>query len=91
MFFAMDKVVVGMALIRIFSGLIELSAALLMLKFNKVETALKINAVLAFVGPVILMSVMALGLFGMAGKMPSSKMFFIVLGVLFIFYGASKG
>jgi len=91
MFFPMDKVVVGMALIRIFSCLIELGAALLMLKFNKVETALKINAVLAFVGPIILMSVMALGLFGMAGKMPTSKMFFIVLGVLFIFYGASKG
>ena len=80
-----------MALIRIFSGLIELGAALLMLNFNKVETALKINAVLAFVGPIILMSVMALGLFGMAGKMPTSKMFFIILGVLFIFYGASKG
>ena len=91
MFFPMDKVVVSMALIRILSCLIELGAALLMLKFNKVETALKINAVLAFVGPVILMSVMALGLFGMAGKMPTSKMFFIVLGVLFIFYGASKG
>ncbi|WP_028309016.1 YqhV family protein [Desulfitibacter alkalitolerans] len=91
MFFIKEKIVVGMALIRILSCMIELSAAILMLKFNKVETALKINAVLAFIGPLILMSVMALGLFGVAGKMPSSKMFFIILGVLFIFYGASKG
>jgi len=91
MFFVKDKIVVGMALIRILSCMIELSAAILMLKFNRVETALKINAVLAFIGPMILMSVMILGLFGMAGKMPTSKMFFIILGVLFIFYGASKG
>lgn len=91
MLFVKDKVVIGMALIRILSCMIELSAALLMIKFNRVDTALKINAVLAFVGPIILMSVMALGLFGMAGKMPSSKMFIITLGVLLIFYGANKG
>lgn len=91
MFFALDKIVIGMVLLRIFSGLIEIGAAMLMLKFNKVEIALKINAMLAFVGPIILMSVMALGLLGMAGKIPVSKMFFIGLGVLFIFYGASKG
>lgn len=91
MFFVKDKIVVGMALIRVLSCLIELTAAILMLKFNKIESALKINAVLAFVGPIILMSVMALGLFGMAGKVPSSKMVIIAIGVILIFYGINKG
>ncbi len=91
MFFVKDKIVVGMALIRVLSCLIELTAAILMLKFNKIESALKINAVLAFVGPIILMSVMALGLFGMAGKVPSSKMVIIATGVILIFYGINKG
>ncbi|MEW6624033.1 MAG: YqhV family protein [Bacillota bacterium] len=91
MFFVTEKTVAGMALIRIVSCLIEFSAAMLMLKFNRVDSALKINAVLAFVGPVILMSVMALGLFGMAGKIPTSKMVIIVLGVVLIFYGVTKG
>jgi hypothetical protein len=91
MFFVKDKVVVGMALIRVLSSLIELTAAVLMLKFNKIESALKINATLAFVGPIILMSVMALGLFGMAGKLAPSKMVIIAVGVLLIFYGVNKG
>ncbi|MBO8168665.1 MAG: YqhV family protein [Thermoanaerobacteraceae bacterium] len=80
-----------MALVRVLSGCIEISAALLMLYFNRVETAMKINGVLAFIGPSILFIVMALGLIGLAGKLPLSKMLYILIGVALIFYGVGRG
>jgi len=90
MFFSLDKYVLGMAILRILSSMLEFSAALLMLKINQVESALKVNAALALVGPTIMMAVMALGLFGLAGKIQLQKMIYIVLGVGLIFYGLNK-
>ncbi len=87
MLFSFGKIVFFMAMCRVLSSTIELSAALLMLKFNSVETALKINATLAFVGPMIMIAVTSLGLVGLSGKISPSGMVFVVLGVAFIFYG----
>lgn len=89
-FFVKDKYVFGMALMRTISGCVEIFAALLMLYFNRVEHAVKINAILALVGPTVLFVVMALGLMGMAGRIPLSKMLFVLLGVGLIFYGLNK-
>ncbi|MHB1420902.1 MAG: YqhV family protein [Bacillota bacterium] len=90
MFLVNDKYVFGMALIRIFSGTIEFGAALLMLKLNRVDQALKINSVLALVGPIVLFSVTALGLAGLAGKISLSRMLLIILGVGIIFYAINR-
>ena len=86
----LDRYVGGMALIRFLSAAIELSAAMLMLKLNRVDRALQVNAVLALVGPTIFLSVTAVGLFGLAGKVPLSKMLIIILGVGLIFYGIRR-
>jgi hypothetical protein len=88
--FLPDKHVLAMAAVRVLSSLIELTAAILMLKLNRVEAALKINATLALVGPTIMLTVMALGLWGLAGKIPLSKMLTIILGVGLIFYGVKR-
>lgn len=64
----MDKILLGMAALRFLSASIEFTAAMLMLYFGRVETAFKINAVLAMVGPIVLISVTTLGLVGLAGK-----------------------
>ncbi|MCL4441096.1 MAG: YqhV family protein [Firmicutes bacterium] len=90
MFFVTNKIVFAMAMLRCLSASIELTAALLMLKFGRVETALKINAVLAMVGPSIMVLVTILGLVGLAGKVSLSKLGIIFLGVLLIFYGISR-
>ncbi|NLW06458.1 MAG: YqhV family protein [Clostridia bacterium] len=90
LFFAPDKFVLAMAGMRVLSSLIELSAALLMLKYNRVDAALKVNAMLALVGPTIMFIVMALGLWGLAGKMPASRMLIIILGVGLIMYGVRR-
>lgn len=90
MFHVFDKIVFSMAAMRCLSSMIEFSAAMLMLKFNRVETAVKINAFLALVGPTVFIIVTSLGLIGLAGKVPISKMVFIVAGVTLIFIGVGK-
>ncbi|ABO50206.1 conserved hypothetical protein [Desulforamulus reducens MI-1] len=90
MFFVTDKIVFAMAMLRCISASIELSAAFFMLKYGKVETALKINALLALVGPSVMILVMTLGLVGLAGKVSLSKLGIIFAGVALIFYGISR-
>lgn len=91
MFLVKDKVVFAMAMLRLLSCIIEFTAAMLFLKFNSIEKALKINAVLALIGPTVMSIVMALGLAGLSGKVSAGKFVIIVSGVLLIFYGVSKG
>lgn len=83
----MDKIVLGMAALRFLSASIEFTAAMLMLYFGRVETAFKINAVLAMIGPTVLICVTTLGLVGLAGKVSPVGMLSIVTGVGFIFLG----
>jgi len=90
MFLLTDKIVAGMAGVRVLSAAIEFTAAMLMLKFGKVETAFKINAVLALVGPTVLLTVTSLGLIGLAGKVSFSGMAIIILGVTLIFIGINR-
>jgi hypothetical protein len=51
------------------------------------EHALKINAILASIGPLIFMGAMYLGLTGLTQKISYNKMIFVYLGVAFIFWG----
>ncbi len=90
LFFVKDKFVLGMALMRVLSGLIELSAAILMLKLNRVDQALKINAGLAMVGPTVLLIVTAIGLAGLAGKIAPWRMAMIILGVGLIIFAVRR-
>lgn len=79
-----------MAGLRIFSGLLEVTAGLLILKFNQVEKALMVNAVLAIIGPIIFITSMSLGIIHLADKLSYSKLLFIGLGVGFILLGLRK-
>lgn len=83
----MDKIVMAMAALRFLSATIEFSAALLMLYFGRVEIAFKINAVLALVGPAVLLAVTSLGLIGLAGKLSPVGLTCIMAGVGLIFLG----
>jgi len=90
LFFIFEKIVLGMAALRFLSSTIEFTAAFLMLRYNNVETAFRINALLAMVGPTVMITVTSLGLIGLAGKVPIQSMFFIAAGVVLIFIGLSK-
>ncbi|MGG3017644.1 YqhV family protein [Geobacillus stearothermophilus] len=87
---SIDSSILAMAGMRMLSALIELSAALLMLVFNDVRKALAINAVLAAVGPTVLIVTMAIGLLSLADELSFSRLAFIALGVALILFGIYK-
>jgi hypothetical protein len=82
-----EPTILSMAGLRMVSGLLEFSAAILMLILNDVKKALAINAVLATIGPIIFLLTMALGLIYMADELSFQKLFFIAAGVGLILVG----
>jgi len=81
-----------MAMMRCLSGIIEFSAAMLMLKFDSVEKAMKINAALALIGPTVMVVVTSIGLISLSQKGFSPARFVLVIaGVTLIFLGIGKG
>ncbi len=81
------RIVLSMALLRLLAGTVEITAALFMIKFAKVQTAMKINAILGLVGTLILIIVSSLGLIGLSHQVSYSKTLIVALGVLLIFLG----
>lgn len=79
-----------MGLLRVLSGIIELTAACLIFYFNNVETALKINSLLAVVGPTVMILVTTLGLLGICDNASLLKILTILAGVILIFIGLNK-
>ncbi len=83
----MDKAAFSMALLRILSGSLELTAAIVMIRLNSVEKALVVNSMLAMVGPMILISTMAIGLVGLSDKLSPGKLLWVMAGVGCILIG----
>lgn len=82
-----QRIIFGMAFMRFFSASIEIIAAIIMLRLTAIQQALRVNATLGFVGPIVMISVTALGLVGLAGNLSYGKLFFIVVGICFMLYG----
>ena len=87
---SIESAVLSMAGLRLVSGLIEISAAIIMLMLNDVKKAVVVNSMLAVVGPVIFISTMMIGLISIADEISFSKLVFIGIGVAFILYGIYK-
>lgn len=82
-----DKLVWGMAGLRLLSGSIEVIAALLMLYYGTIERAVVVNAFLSLIGPTVLIVVTTIGLLGLADKLDFTKMLIVMAGVGLILYG----
>jgi len=80
-------VVRSMALLRMVAGSLEIIAAILMIRSRRVGVALRINAALGLVGPMILTAVCLLGLAGLAGRISLVKLGVVGIGVLLILLG----
>lgn len=85
-----EKAVLGMAVLRLLSGTIEILAAVIMVKLNQVDKALMVNTALALVGPFILLGTTTIGLIGMADRLSAAKFLWIGIGVLCIMIGLKK-
>ncbi|RAV18666.1 YqhV family protein [Paenibacillus contaminans] len=86
----LNKFVLSMAMLRMFSGSLEIIAALVMLRINQVDKALIVNSSLAFVGPIVLLATTTIGLVGMADKLSFGKIVWIFAGLTCIFIGILK-
>ncbi|MBD2847283.1 YqhV family protein [Paenibacillus sp. IB182496] len=86
----MNRVVLGMALLRMLSGSIELFAAFLMLRLNQVDKALIVNSSLALIGPLILIATTTIGLVGLSDKLSAGKFVWVVAGVACLMIGILK-
>lgn len=90
MFQLFEKAIMGMALLRILSGSIEIFVAFLILKYNDVERALIMNSSLALIGPLILIITTSIGLLGISEKISYTKLIWIFGGVACILYGVKS-
>ncbi|MCQ6558164.1 YqhV family protein [Paenibacillus mendelii] len=86
----LNKIVLSMASLRVLSGTIEICAALLMLRMNQIDKALAVNASLALVGPLILITTTTIGLVGMSDKLSFDKLAWITGGVACLLIGILK-
>lgn len=81
----------GMVLLRSLSAGIEVAAVLVMWRMTRLEAALRLNAGLGLVGPVIFLLVSALGLAGMAGRIHPGRFLLVAAGVLLVALGTRPG
>jgi len=87
---AFDRTVLFMAVLRFISALLIFSAAVLMLKYNSIPQALRLNAFLGLVGPLIMVSVSVLGIADLAGNISWAKIVITISGVILVLYGTAK-
>lgn len=76
--------------LRFLIAVISVGAAILMLKYQTVADALRINALVGLVNPLIFMSISFTGIAYMASHTPIHKVMGVILGVLLIVWGTMK-
>lgn len=82
--FNIEKALLFMIMFRLIGGSIEVTAAMLMLKFNDLEKAFYINTLLALVGPFILILTTGIGMMGLAEKISLTRMVCLFSGIVLI-------
>ena len=82
-----NNILLAMISMRVLSSLIEMSAAILMYNLNSVKSAIRINAVLGLIGPIILIIVTFLGLIEISQQISIKNILLISIGVILIILG----
>lgn len=80
----------SMATIRVISGLLEIIVAVIFLKGGRVENALRMNAFLGLIGPLVFLLVSVLGVVAIAVKLSWPKMILVCLGIFLVMVGTKN-
>ncbi|MEW6523844.1 MAG: DUF2619 domain-containing protein [Bacillota bacterium] len=83
----MNRTVLVMFAIRFAFGLFNLAAAAFMLRLGRIDSAVRINALIGSIGPVVFLVVSALGLLGLAAAVSPAKLALVGAGVVLMFLG----
>lgn len=79
-----DPYLKGMIAVRLASAAAELTGAYLMHRLGRLEDAVRINALLGVVGPTVLFVATAVGVAGLADRLPLPRLGLIMLGAIVI-------
>lgn len=82
-----ERLIWGMRLARMLSACIEVSAAVLLLRMADPRAMLRLNSLLGLVGPVIFITVSALGLAASLGRLQPGRVLIVLLGVALVVWG----
>lgn len=82
-----QNVLNSMATVRVISGLLEIIVAFVILKAGRVETALRMNAFLGIIGPLVFIIVSVFGIAAIAVKLSWLKIAFLSLGIILVLIG----
>ena len=77
----------NMALIRIISGLLEIATAIIFIKIGRVDSALRLNAFLGLIGPIVFILVSVLGIAAIAVKLSWVQLVLLSLGLVLVIVG----
>lgn len=86
----MEPMLLSMAIIRLLSSIMEFTAAMFFLKSKSIEKALRINAFLGLLGPLVFVTVSSLGIISIADKIPVKRLVIVILGVMLIIIGTAS-
>lgn len=87
----MERVIIkNMATIRMISGILEIAVAFIFIKIGRVDSALRMNAFLGLVGPLVFLAVSVLGIAAIAVRLPWYKVFIISLGMILVLIGTKS-
>lgn len=79
-----DPFLQGMIAVRLLSATAELTGAYLMYRLGRLEDAVRINAFLGVVGPAVLVLATAIGVAGLADRLPLPRLVLVLLGVAMV-------
>lgn len=82
-----ERLLWGMRLARALSACIEVTAAVLLLRMTDARLMLRVNGLLGLVGPLIFITVSALGLAASLGKVQPGKLLLVFVGVALVLWG----
>jgi hypothetical protein len=82
-----QTVITNMAVIRVISGLLEIATAIVFIKVGRVNSALRLNAFLGLIGPVVFILVSVLGIAAIAVKLSWIKLVLLSLGIVLVMVG----
>ncbi|TCL62111.1 uncharacterized protein DUF2619 [Hydrogenispora ethanolica] len=87
----MEQATVGnMAMLRVISGLLEIAVAIIFLKAGRVDTALRLNALLGLIGPIVFIMVSVLGIAAIAVKLSWYKVLLLSAGMVLVLIGTKS-
>lgn len=87
----MERVILNnMAIIRMISGILEIAVAFIFLKIGRVDSALRMNAFLGIIGPLVFIGVSVLGIAAIAIRLPWYKVFLISMGMILVLIGTKS-